>query len=194
MIEGKEKNRDKTIKIIDRKKFDNSWYKPGPFWKRTLWHYVSLIFFESGWFPFYKLKASLLRLFGAKVGKGLKMKPDVKIKYPWFLEIGDYVSIGEKVWIDNLALVTLKDCVTVSQGAMLITGNHNYKSEAFDLMTANIIVNEGAWLCTKSKVGPGVEIGRNVILSLSAVTTKNLKADGIYSGNPAVFVKTRVIE
>lgn len=191
---AQENQHSSLSKVINREKFDNSWYKPGPFWKRTLWHYVSLVFFESGWFPFYKIKGSILKLFGAKVGKDFGIKPCVKIKYPWFLELGDHVRIGEAVWIDNLAKVTLKDNVTLSQGAMLITGNHNYKSEGFDLMTAEITVNEGAWLCSMSRVGPGVVVGRNAILSLSAVTTQHLKEDGIYAGNPAVLIKSRVIE
>ena len=182
-----------SSKVIDRTKFTNSWYDPGPLWKRLLWYYVSLIFFESAWFPFYKFKTLLLRIFGAKVGKSLGIKPSVKIKYPWHLEIGNYVSIGEEVWIDNLAKVILNDKVTISQGALLITGNHDYKSESFDLKIEEIRIGVGAWICAKAIVGPGVSIGRNSILSLASVTYGDLKAEGIYAGHPAIFVKPRVI-
>lgn len=180
-------------KTIDRTKFDNSWYKPGPFWKRTLWYYTNSIFFESPWFPFYKLKVVLLRLFGASVGQSVLIKPQVNIKYPWFLEIGDYVSIGEGVWIDNLGKVVVQDYVTISQGALLLSGNHDYKSEGFDLIVTEIILEEGAWIGAKSTVGPGVRVGRNTVLGIAAIAVKNLEPDCIYFGNPATKVRDRII-
>ena len=70
-----------------------------------------------------------------KVGRSVIIKPRVRIKYPWFLQIGDNSWIGEDVWIDNLDSVIIKENVCISQGAMLMSGSHNYKSEKFDLIT-----------------------------------------------------------
>ena len=98
----------------DLSSFNNDWYKPGrPILVRALWYTINLGFFRSP-FPFYGPKRFLLRLFGAKIGKGLIIKPHVSIKYPWMLVIEDHVWIGEEVWIDNLAKVTLKSnyCLT----------------------------------------------------------------------------------
>ena len=61
---------------------------------------------KRSWFPISGFKRFLLRLFGAKIGKGVVIKPCVNIKYPWKLRIGNYVWIGENVWIDNLDTVT----------------------------------------------------------------------------------------
>lgn len=180
-------------KTIDRTKFNNTWYKPGSFLKRTLWYYINLVFFASPWFPFCKFKSALLRIFGAKVGRSLRIKPVVNIKYPWFLEIGDYVSIGEGAWIDNLGKVTIEDSVTISQGALLLTGNHNYNSEAFDLIVTEIYLEEGAWVGAKSVVGPGVRLGRNAVLGLGSVAVKDLMSDSIYFGNPATKIRDRII-
>ncbi|MDZ7624210.1 MAG: hypothetical protein U5J96_07185 [Ignavibacteriaceae bacterium] len=83
-------------------------------------------------------KIFALRFFGAKVGKGVIIKPCVNIKYPWFLEIGDNVWIGEEVWIDNLGKVKIGNNVCLSQGALLLCGNHNYKKETFDLIVGDI--------------------------------------------------------
>lgn len=92
----------------DLSTFNNDWYKPGKsLIFRVMWYTINLCFFRSP-FPFYGPKRFLLRLFGAQVGKGLIIKPHVSIKYPWRLVIGDHVWIGEEVWIDNLAKVTLK--------------------------------------------------------------------------------------
>src|SRR5687767_13826142 len=105
----------------DLSKFNNDWYRPGAnIVMRVAW-YVTNAFFFASCLPFGRLKVALLRLFGARVGQGVVIKPRVNIKYPWLLEIGSHVWIGEGVWIDNLATVTIGDHVCISQGAMLLT-------------------------------------------------------------------------
>lgn len=183
-----------TNKTVSKDKFDNSWYKPGPFWKRTLWYYVNVLIMKNSLIPFYSLKAFTLRLFGACIGKRCKIKPCVNIKYPWFLHVGDDVTIGENVWIDNLAKVTVHDSVTISQGALLLTGNHNYNAEGFDLILGEIVVHEGAWICAKAIIGPGVTVGRNAILGLGSVASKNLAPDTVFSSISLEAVKTRKIK
>lgn len=178
----------------DLSSYDNSWYNPGAsFVKRTLWHFVHHLVFTHGFLPISSLKIVLLRVFGAKVGKGVNIKPSVNIKYPWLLEIGNYVWIGEKVWIDNLAKVTIGNDVCLSQGAMLLTGNHNYKIPTFDLIAGEILLEEGVWVGARSIVCPGVSCFSHSILSVNSVATKDLETYGIYQGNPAVKVKSREI-
>src|SRR5690606_23230667 len=97
----------------------------------TLWYFTNLLFLNAGWLPSSGIRVFMLRCFGAKIGKGVIIKPFVNIKYPWLLSIGNHCWIGENVWIDNLAQVQIGNHVCVSQGAMLLTGNHNYKDPAF---------------------------------------------------------------
>ena len=175
----------------DLSKYDNSWYNPGSGFKRISWYLVSLIFFQSAWNVSSKLKLFWLRLFGSELGKGIVIKPSVIIKYPWQLKIGDYCWIGESVWIDNLDQVTLEDNVCISQGALLLCGNHNYKSSKFDLMTAPIYLEQGSWVGAKCCVAPGVRFSSHAVLSMGSVATKNLESYSIYSGNPAVRIKPR---
>lgn len=174
--------------------FQNAWYQPGKsFAMRILWYYVNLIFLNSGWLPSSAIKVRILRLFGAKIGKGVIMKPYVNIKYPWHLHIGNHCWIGENVWIDNLTSVHIGDHVCISQGAMLLTGNHNYKDPAFGLITGVITLEDGVWIGAQSCVCPGVRCHEQSILSVHSVATSNLEPDGIYQGNPAVFKKHRKI-
>jgi putative colanic acid biosynthesis acetyltransferase WcaF len=174
--------------------YDNSWYKPGSRIKRGLWYFVNISFFKTGLFPFYGFKRFLLRAFGAKIGRGVLVKPFVNIKYPWFLEIADHVWIGEHVWIDNLGKVSIGNNVCLSQGAFLLTGNHNYTKPGFDLAVKPITLEEGVWIGAKAIVCPGVVCSAHALLTVGSVATSNLSAYGIYSGNPAVKIKERVFE
>jgi|SRR5690606_14631058 len=89
--------------------YQNAEYHPGNKVKILLWYFVNILFFINPLNPFSGVKVFLLRLFGAKIGKGVLIKPGVNIKYPWWVEIGNYVWIGENVWIDNLAKVKIGD-------------------------------------------------------------------------------------
>jgi len=139
------------------------------------------------------MKILLLKLFGASVGNGVVIKPNVNIKYPWFLRIGDYSWIGEDVWIDNLAKVEIGSHVCISQGAFLLCGNHDYTKPSFDLMVKPIIIEDGVWVGAKSVVCPGVTCFSHAILSVGSIATKNLEAYSIYQGNPAQKIKERRI-
>ncbi len=174
--------------------FNNTWYKPGSFIKRALWYIISILFFKNGFFPFSALKCSLLRVFGAAIGKGVIIRPYVNIKYPWFLVIKNNVWIGEHVWIDNLAQVTIMNNVCISQGAFLLTGNHDYTVSTFDLFMKPILLEDGVWIGAKSIVCPGVTAGRSSVLQAGSVAVSGLEENWIYAGNPAVRIKVRPIK
>lgn len=177
----------------DLSSFNNDHYRPGSKVKIFFWYFFNIFFIMNPWNPSSSLKKVVLRLFGAKIGKGVVIKPSVNIKYPWKLQVGDHVWIGEKVWIDNLATVTLASNSCVSQGAMLLCGNHNYKRTTFDLIVRPITLEEGSWVGAQSLVAPGVIVGSHALLTAGSVATQHLKPYGIYSGNPAVWKKERVI-
>ena len=150
-----------------------------------------MLFFKNSLFLSYKLKGFLLRLFGAKVGKNIVIKPGVNIKYPWFLELGDYVWIGESVWIDNLAMVRIGNNVCLSQGSLLLTGNHDYNDPGFRLITNSIQLEDGVWIGARAVVCGGSICRDHAVLSVGSVATGELEAMCIYRGNPAIKIKDR---
>lgn len=181
--------------VSDFSKYNNSWYKPGAGKiKQLVWYFCNVIFIKNHYQPMSLVKVVVLRLFGAKIGKGVNIKPGVNIKYPWRLTIGDYCWIGEDVWIDNLADVKIGNNVCISQGAMLLCGNHNYKTSTFDLQIGKIELEDGAWIGAKSVVCPGVAVKSHAILSVASVASSDLESYSIYRGNPAVKVRERVLE
>ena len=177
----------------DLSRYDNSWYHPGGKIKRLAWYFTNVLFFINPLNPFSGIKVCLLRLFGAKIGIGVNIKPCVKVKYPWLLEVGDYSWIGENVWIDNLAKVKIGNNVCISQGAMLLCGNHNYKKTTFDLMIGEITLEDGSWIGAQSVVCPGVTVHTHAVLGVGSVACRDLEAYGVYQGSPAVKVRERVI-
>lgn len=179
---------------VDLAQFSNPNYKPGNAIKRLLWYFFNLFFLRNKYNPFMGLKRGVLRLFGAKLGKGVVLKPGINIKYPWFLEIGNNTWIGEDVWIDNLGQTKIAANVCISQGALILSGNHNYKKSSFDLIVGEITLEDGVWIGAKSIVTAGVHCASHSILTAGSVATKHLNAYGIYQGNPAVFVRERVME
>lgn len=178
----------------DLSKFNNGWYKPGGIVKRLLWFVCNVVFLQNRLNGWNGSKRFILRLFGGKIGRGVVIKPNVNIKYPWKLTIGNNVWIGEKVWIDNLGEVVIGDNVCISQGAMLLCGNHNYKKSTFDLVVKGIVLEEGVWIGAQAVVCPGVKCKSHALLTVNSVATNNLNEYTIYQGNPAVEIRNRVIK
>jgi len=174
------------------KKFDTGTYSVGAArWKVLIWHFVNYYIFNSA-FPWpYKFKRRLLIAFGAKVGTGLVIKTRVVIKNPWRLVVGHDCWIGEDVWIDNLENVTLGNDVCLSQGALLLTGNHDFTISTFPYRLGAIVLEDGVWIGAKSVVCPGVVCKSHAILTVNSVATKTLEQWSIYTGNPAAFVRNR---
>lgn len=161
--------------------------------KRVLWFYVNAVIFKTSLLPFSKFKVFLLRAFGAHIGKNVMIKPCVNIKYPWFLIIGNDTWIGENVWIDNLVMINIGSNVCLSQGAVLLTGSHNYKKPTFDLITGSITLENGVWIGAQAIVNQGITIASHAMLTAGSVANKNLDAYTIYQGNPAIKIRSRNI-
>ncbi len=161
--------------------------------KECLWLFISLILFRFCPFSFSALKRAVLRVFGARIGRGVVIKPQVKITFPWKLEIGNHVWLGEECWLLNLERITIGDNVCISQRAFLCTGNHNYKSRAFDLVVKAIVIEDGGWIGAGAWVGPGVVVHSHAVLTAGSVAAQDLDGHSIHRGNPAVPIKPRVI-
>ncbi|SMO40772.1 putative colanic acid biosynthesis acetyltransferase WcaF [Saccharicrinis carchari] len=182
------------MKRTNLSKYNNNWYNPGNTIKRTLWYFVNAVFFICPLNPSSGIKKILLKLFGANIGAGVVIKPGINIKYPWKLNIGENTWIGEKVWIDNLEQVNIGSNCCLSQGAVLLCGNHNYKKETFDLMVGNITLEDGVWIGAQAMLTPGTLCKTHAVLSVQSVGSGILESYSVYRGNPAVKVKDRIIE
>jgi len=174
-------------------RYNNAWFRRGrPRVVEALWIVVQACFVSS-WIPGAAHRRFLLRLFGAKIGRGGDMKPGVRVKFPWRLSIGSDSWIGESVWIDNLADVIIGSNVCISQGAYICTGSHDWSSPAFSLIVKPVKIGDEAWVAAQAMVGPGVSVGNGSVLCFGSAALQDLDAWTIYRGAPAIAVRKRTI-
>ena len=178
---------------VDLSKFDpgNGLDRGKPRIIEACWYLLKLLFFLSG-FPWpSRVRTRLLRIFGAKLGVGVVIKPRVNIHFPWKLVIGDNVWIGEEAFILNFELISIESNVCISQRAFLCGGNHDYRDLSFKYRNQSIFIKEGAWVGANVFIGPGVTINENVVLSAGSVVYKDMPKSMVCSGNPCRPIKQR---
>ena len=179
-----------SIQRLDLYKSNLNKCKKGFFFLRVIWMLIIHPIFSSC-LPGTFWRKLLLRLFGSKIGVGGRIKPRVRISFPWNIEIGDYCWIGEDVWIDCLSKVIIGNRVCISQGVYICTGNHNYKSPLFDLILKPISIGDESWVAAKSILAPGTSIGRKSVISMGSVVSGEVPEGVIVKGNPGKVLKRR---
>lgn len=157
-----------------------------------LWWIVQSTLFA--WSPqfMYSWRRFLLRLFGAKIGKGVLLRPTVKVTYPWNVEIGDYCWIGENCVIYNLGKIIIGNNVVLSHKVYLNTGGHDYTKPTFDIYAEPITLEDECWLTTDVYVGSGITVGKGTIVAARSSVLKDLPENKICVGTPAKPIKSRI--
>ncbi len=159
-----------------------------------LWWFIQGTVFRYSFHNMYGWRSFLLKLFGAKIGKNVKIRSSVKFTYPWKVSIGDFSWIGDEVTLYSLDKIVIgKNCV-ISQKCYLCTGSHDIKSKKFKLLTLPIIVKDFSWIATDVFVHPGVIVEKNSIIGARSNVTKNTVENSINIGNPSKFIKFRIYE
>ena len=179
-----------VVQQLDRYSTPLSWNPGAPLWCRVLWLVIGKPLVASP-LPGTPWRKALLRAFGARLGVGGRFKPGLQVTFPWRLILGDHCWLGENLWIDNLASVTLGDRVCLSQGAYLCTGNHDFSSPGFELRLGPITIGTDAWIAARAILAPGTQIGFGAVVALGAVVSGSVAAGAIMRGNPAVIVGKR---
>jgi len=159
--------------------------------RRAIWGVVWTLFFQTSPRPAHRWRASLLKAFGARLGKGVHVYAKVVVWAPWNLMMEDMASIADGSNVYNIAPVTIGERTVVSQGTYLCTGTHDYNDPLFRLYAMPIRVGAYAWLCAQTFVGPGVTIGDRTVVGARSVVVKDLPAAMICAGNPCRPIKPR---
>jgi len=160
---------------------------------RVVWFVVYCLFFRTSPSVLHSFRVFLLRIFGASIGSGCCVYPDVKVWLPSNLKVGDKTAIGPRVNIYNQGFVEIGSEVVISQGSHICASTHDYSLSTHPLILQPITVSDGVWLCADSFVGPGVSVKEGAVLGARGAAFRDLEAWVVYSGNPAVVIKKREI-
>lgn len=156
------------------------------------WWFVQSTLFSCSPQFMYGWRNYLLRCFGAKIGRGVVIRPNVRITYPWKLTIGDYAWVGDNAELYTLGEITIGKNAVVSQKSYLCTGSHDYQSEAFDIYQKPIVIEDEAWVATDVYIAPGVTIGKGAVIGARSSVFKDMPAGMICIGSPAKPIKPRM--
>jgi len=148
------------------------------FTAQALWIAVSALVFTQVWCP-NRLRCSILRWFGARIGEGVLIKHRVSVQWPWKLSIGDNSWIGTGAELYNLDNIVIGSDVAVSQQSYLCTGSHDRRSPTFEFDNGPIVVEDGAWLCARTTVLRGVTIGANSVIGATALVSHDVPPGSI---------------
>lgn len=159
-----------------------------------LWQVVWATLFRPSPRPFVRWRVMLLKAFGCRAFGRPYVANSVRVKMPWNLVLEDRACLGPDVEVYNLALITLKARSTVAQEVYLCAGTHDFKKKSCPLVAGEIVIHEDAFLCVRSLILPGVEVGRGAIVGAMAVATRDVPEWMICAGNPCRPIKPREFE
>lgn len=159
-----------------------------------LWWLVQSILFRTSPQFLYGWRNFLLRLFGAKIGKKVIIRPTVKITYPWKLRIGNYSWIGDGVDLYTLGEIDIGNHVVISQRSYLCTGSHDYLQTDFSIYQKPIKIHDQVWIATDVFIAPGVIIEKGSVIGARSSVFENIPSNKICAGTPAKIIRERICE
>jgi putative colanic acid biosynthesis acetyltransferase WcaF len=170
---------------IDLRRYDQSWFERGkPGWFILWWWFVQAIAFPLSLHNSHGFRCWLLRLFGAKIGKGVMIRPTARFTYPWKIAIGDYSWIGDDVILYSLDRITIGSQCVISQKCYLCTGSHDFQDVTFNLIATPIVIGNGVWIATDCFIAPGVTIGANTVIGARSSVFNNISEEQVAWGTP----------
>ncbi|WP_314917290.1 putative colanic acid biosynthesis acetyltransferase [Pseudomonas helleri] len=156
-----------------------------------LWWLTQACLFSTSPQFMYSWRNFLLRLFGAKIGEKVIIRPSARITYPWKLTIGDNSWVGDHVDLYTLGEINIGKNSVISQRSYLCTGSHDFTEASFPIYAKPIIIHDGVWLATDVFVAPGVTIHKNSVIGARSSVFTNLPEGFVYIGTPAKPIKPR---
>lgn len=143
---------------------------------------------------FRKFRVLCLKIFGAKIEWDVSIHPTAIIEYPWNITIKNKSSIGAKCWIYAMAPIIINKFSCIGNEVKILTGTHDINSTTFDLITKPVSIGEGCWVSTAATILPGINIGNYCVIGTNSVVTKDTNDYDVYCGNPAKFIKKRILD
>ncbi len=161
-------------------------------WIVQLWWLVQSTLFSLSPQFMYAWRRWLLRLFGARVGRGVLVRASARVTYPWKVSIGDRAWIGDNAVLYSLGEIEIGDNAVISQRSYLCAATHDYTSPSFDIVSAKITIGPEVWVAADVFVAPGVVIGQGAVVGARSSVFSPLPPMMLCYGNPAKPVRPRI--
>ena len=186
-------NKKPDYQRLDTSPRHQDYYKRSKLLVQFWWIIQGTLF---AWSPqiFYGWRVFLLRLFGAQIGKDVRIRPSARITLPWKVKIGNYCRVGDNAVLYSLDDIEIGDNTVISQRAYLSTGSHDLNKITFDLVTKPIKISDQVWIATDVFVSPGISIGRGCVIGVRSTVLDDLPEGMICYGSPAKPIKPRIMD
>jgi putative colanic acid biosynthesis acetyltransferase WcaF len=183
---------DAPPSVVQTLRFESPW-TPMENFKRALWMFVRALLFRPSFHNWYAWRRFLLRLFGAKLGRGVRIRPTTAVEIPWNLDIADNVVVGDYAILYSLGKITIGQSTMISQYAHLCAGTHDYTTRRYPVLRPPIVIGQEAWIAADAFIGPGVTIGDRAVVGARATVIKDVPPDQVVAGPAAHPIKERIL-
>jgi putative colanic acid biosynthesis acetyltransferase WcaF len=161
---------------------------------RLIWNLVWLLLYRPTLRPMHAWRCFLLRLFGARIEKGVLAYQSARIWAPWNLVMEANSCLGDFVDCYCVDTVHIGKGATVSQYCYLCTASHDYTHRSRPLITAPIHIGADAWVTADVFVGPGVKVGEGAVVGARSTLVKDVPAWTVVAGSPPRVIGPRVLK
>ena len=152
---------------------------------RMIWGVCELFLWKPSPIWAWGYRRSLLRLFGAQVGKQVRIHPSAKMVIPWQIELGDHVRVHERAILYALGKIAIGEHTEVGALAHVCAGTHDYTDPAFTLLRQPITIGKNCLLGVSSFVAPNLTLADQTVLMPRSALYTNSQPGECYQGNPA---------
>lgn len=169
-------------------------FRGRPAWFVQIWWLAQSLLFHTSPQFMYGWRRFLLKLFGARIGSNVLVRPSVTVTYPWKLTVGDNSWIGDHVTLYTLGPIVIGHDAVVSQHSYLAAATHDHTKPSFDIFAKQITIEDEVWVAAHCFIGPGVTVGRGAVVGSCSVAFKDVPPMMVCMGNPLKVIRPRVVE
>lgn len=144
--------------------------------------------------PSHHLRRFLLRLGGAKIGKGSSIHMGVSFFSLKHLRIGEDTILGRNIFLDGRAAIRIGNHVDIASDVMIYNSEHDINSEDFKPIVGEVEIGDFCFIGPRAIILPGVKIGKGAVVAAGAVVTKDVEDFKIVGGIPAEIIGERKLK
>jgi maltose O-acetyltransferase len=128
---------------------------------------------------------------GFKIGHGSTIFMNCKFDCAGGLTIGENSVINSNCRIDNRGNIKIGDNVSISQGVIILTADHDVDSSKLETRIKQVEIMDYCFIGTKVTILPGVKIYKGGVAAACSLVNKDVEENNVVGGVPSKFLKLR---